>query len=194
MRRIITQGTPLRTSLLYIALLGGCRCQPAEAPATTHVPGMEPLTAAVARNDAPAIAQYADNLVGSDEEQDGGAGERIGAATGMLRVSLDGEERADALASLAAGCGRCHDARDVLARHPSRSGHAAAAGTALDALVWGHTAELPAGAPESVAQVWGEHTEPQMRAAAVLRACQTCHEAPGERADTGAQRVPGGVR
>lgn len=160
----------MRIEGLLLLALSACRCTPETVPQPTHVPGYAPLVDAVIRDDGPAIEQWGDNLLGSDEDDDGGASMTIGAALGFLHVASAADERALALVSLSRGCGECHAARGVSApARPSASDHAAGAQWALYPLVW-------SGEPGT-----SEHPEASVRAAApggpeaVVVACQACH-------------------
>ncbi len=155
--------------------LAGCTCAPEPPAVVSHVAGYRPLIDAVVRNDVPAVAQWSDNLLGPDDDGDGGASETTGAGLGFLRVAMTADERAMGLVAVSEGCGECHVARDVRpAQRPDSAAHADGAAWALYALVWG----TPIGeSSHPLAQVVAaaQADSAKMAAQQVLETCQSCH-------------------
>ena len=154
--------------------LSACRCTPDPVSVVGHVPGFEPLVAAVVRDDVAAALQWSEGLVGPDEPDDGGASVGMGAALGFLRVSVAPDERAMALVRLSASCGRCLIARGLLAPAPTPFSHEGGAVWVLDALLWGRELGAPETSLDRLSAAF-QGTSPVEDATRALEACQSCH-------------------
>jgi len=107
----------MRMNWLVIATAVGCSRPEPEPVTVHHAEDFGALVLAVQRDDAAAVAQWNESLLGMGEAGDGDAAARIGAAQGFLRVAMDAEERRDGLVALAQGCGSCHADHDVRAAY-----------------------------------------------------------------------------
>jgi len=186
---------PRGWSIGIAALLAtACRCTspPQAEPAPPHWPGWPAFVGAAEEGDLTAARSLIEGLVDDGRRppdgSEAGLG-KLGAALGFVRFAEDTGELADAVASAAAGCGRCHGSAGATPPPRPEWAHHSAGRWAVWGLVWVDGAAPPAGGGEPLGQLaaaWsgpvpvdtgGAAGEQEVRVARVVAACAACHDA-----------------